>query len=163
MVRSRILALAFLSACPLGCDSKIDDCKTAIETINATVSKVDKSAVGATDVKESAKQYKEFAATIKAEGDKIAALELRTETLEGYVKAYADMAHEAGAAAESMAKVLDELAKLQEEAEKSPSEALVKKSQELQKQIDQAKDALDKVIEKEDPLVDNINTFCEAK
>jgi methyl-accepting chemotaxis protein len=146
-----------------GCDPKYDDCKAAIETINTTVDKINKSAVGSKDARESAKQYKEFSATIRAEGDKIAAMSIRTETLKGYVEAYAEMAKEAAAAAEAMASVLEELAALEEEAEKAPSQERVQKAQELQKKIDDAKEALDKVIEKEDPLVDKINTFCDAK
>src|SRR5690606_9287920 len=94
----RTLALlGFLLGAPAlaGCDSKYDDCKASIETINTTVDKINKSAVGSKDARESAKQYKEFATTIRAEGEKIAAMSIKTETLKGYVEAYGEMAKEA--------------------------------------------------------------------
>jgi hypothetical protein len=160
MKTSSALVLGFVVtvAAAAGCDSKFQDCKSVIDTINSSVERMKKlPAMGMADAAKAAEELRGFGKAMTEEADKIGGIKVETAELKGHVEEYAGMIRDVAKAANDRAAALDDIAKLEKAA--STDQA---KMNEATKKEEDAQKALQKATEKEDPLVDKINKFCGA-
>jgi methyl-accepting chemotaxis protein len=153
-----VLGFAVTLAAAAGCDSKFQDCKNVIDTINSSVERMKKlPAMGMADAAKAAEELRGFGKAMTEEADKIGGIKVETAELKGYVDEYSGMIKEVAKSANDRAAALDDISKL----EKAGGTDQAKMNEATKKEED-AQKALQKATEKEDPLVDKINKFCGA-
>ncbi|WP_437592585.1 hypothetical protein [Sorangium sp. So ce1000] len=144
-MRTQVTLAALVAALGLvagagGCgQNKVSECNALIEVINKGVQSIEKGTKGGTEGGSS--ELKSMADAM----DKVAAdasqVKLTTPELQKFSSEYQAMAKDVAKAARDLATAADA-----NDAEKSNT----------------AQAAIEKAIKQEDPLVDNINKFCQA-
>lgn len=119
---------------------KINECNSLIEVINKGVASLDKGSKGGADPTGTA-DLKSMADSMDKVAADAAKVELTIPELKKYSADYQAMAKDVAKAARDMAAAAD--------------------AKDLAK-INTAQGALDKAVKQEDPLVDQINKFCQA-
>lgn len=138
------VALLFgASACG---QKKIAECNSLIEVINKGVQSLNNKSAGGADPSGIA-TYKSMADEMDKVAADVAKIELSTPELKKFSADYQAMAKDVAKAARDLAAVA---------ADKEPDEA--KKAAKLAT----AQAAVEKAVKAEDPLIDNINKFCQS-
>lgn len=145
-MRTQVTLAAFVAALGLvagagGCgQNKVSECNALIEVINKGVQSIEKGTKAGTDQGGSS-ELKAMADAMDKVAADAAQVKLTTPELQKFSGEYQAMAKDVAKAARDLATAADA-----NDAEKSNA----------------AQSAIEKAIKQEDPLVDNINKFCQA-
>ncbi|WP_437783964.1 hypothetical protein [Sorangium sp. So ce1097] len=145
-MRTQVTLAALVAALGLvvgagGCgQNKVSECNALIEVINKGVQSIEKGTKAGTDQGGSS-ELKAMADAMDKVAADAAQVKLTTQELQKFSSEYQAMAKDVAKAARDLATAADA-----NDAEKSNA----------------AQAAIEKAIKQEDPLVDNINKFCQA-